>query len=230
MKKLVFVLLTAFFLCQMTFFASGAVSETDDGLFYSIENGEVTIEGFNYVGMKMVIPEEIEGLPVKYIAHQACRGNEAIKELKIPASVEKIGEYAFAECKNLSRVSFEDGATEIGYSSFRDCKSLTAVKLPDTLKIIEDCAFSGCILLGKLKIPISVTEIGVDAFIGCSELRLDVGENKIAAEYAERYSIPADFTSSWTYTVILLVLATAVLGAAMFFLDRFIRNKRKNQK
>ena len=228
MKKLACVIMTAVLVLLTAATGTRAVSETDSGIFYSIKNGEVTVEGFNYVGTTMNIPEEIEGFPVKYIAEQACRGNEAIRELKIPASVEKVGEYAFAECKNLAKVIFEDGTFEINFSAFRDCASLTSVTLPDTLKSIGDYAFSGCILLGKLKIPMSVTEIGVDAFIGCSELRLDVGENKIAAEYAERYSIPADFTSSWTYTVILLVLATAVLGAAFFFLDKFIKKRKKH--
>ncbi len=207
-----------------------AVSETDSGIFYSIENGEVTVEGFNYAGNIMDIPETIEELPVRYIADQACRGNEAIIELRIPSSVVSVGEFAFAECKNLLKVEFSGGTEDIGYSAFRDSASLRTVTLSDTLVSIGDYAFYGCIMLGKLSIPASVSNIGIDAFVGCSELRLDVENNEIAAEYAERYSIPTDFSSSWTHTVLLLFIVTALLAGVFFTVDKLLLKKRKYEK
>lgn len=229
MKKIsaVFWLLLFFMMLPTEF---SAVSETDGGIFYSIENEEVTVEGFNYAGNVMDIPDTIEGFPVKYIAAQACRGNEAIVELRIPASVVSVGEFAFAECRNLVKVKFESGTVQIGFSAFRDSASLRTVTLPDTLVSIDDCAFYGCIMLGKLSIPQSVSNIGVDVFSGCSELRLDVKNNKIAAEYAERYSIPTDFSSSWTYTVLLLLLVTALLSGAFFAVDKLVVKKKKQRK
>ncbi len=227
MKKLSAVFWLLLILSILPTELSAVSSETDSGIFYSIENGEVTVEGFNYAGNVMEIPAAIEGLPVKYIADQACRGNEAIVELRIPSSVISVGEFAFAECKNLLKVRFEGGTEKIGFSAFRDSASLRTVTLPDTLVSIDDCAFYGCIMLGRLSIPESVSNIGVDVFAGCSELQLDVKNNKTAAEYAERYSIPTGFSSSWTYTVLLLSIATALLAGAFFAVDRLVLKKRK---
>lgn len=121
MKKISTVFLLLFIFLTLPVGMS-AVSETDSGIFYSIENGEITVEGFNYAGNIMDIPETIEGLPVRYIADQACRGNEAIIELRIPSSVVSVGEFAFAECKNLLKVEFSGGTEDIGYSAFETAR------------------------------------------------------------------------------------------------------------
>ena len=207
-----------------------AVSETDGGIFYSIEDGEATVEGFNAAGTVMDIPETIEGCPVKYIADAACRGNKAITEVRIPSSVTAVGEYAFAECPNLLKVSFADGAEKIGFSAFRDCSALMSVTLPGTLISIEDCGFYGCVMLGKLSVPESLIEIGVDVFMGCERLRLEVGNNAVAAEYAAKYDIPTSFTSSWSFTLLLLVVATILLAVLLYVLNRFVRKKRRQHK
>ncbi len=209
--------------------AASSVSETDDGIFYSIENGEVTVEGFNYAGSTMDIPSKIEGLPVKYIADQACRGNSAITELIIPDSVVSVGEYSFAECKNLKKVVFDDGCREISPSAFERCDSLLSVELPETLEAIGASAFESCIMLRKMTIPASVNKIEEYAFLGCSELRLDVSENPLASEYAKEYSIPTSFTASWTFTVVLTLAIVLVSGGAYFFIGKkVIRKLNKN--
>ena len=197
-----------------------AVSETDSGIFYSVNNGEVTVEGFNYAGTTMDIPGEIEGMPVKYVADQACRGNSAIVELIIPSSVVRVGEYSFAECKNLRTVVFSDGCRELAPSAFEGCDSLVSVELPKTLEVIGASCFGGCLQLRKMTIPASVKDIKEYAFLGCSSLRLDVSQNTIAAEYAKAYSIPTSFTASWTFTVIMAVGVTLLFGAAYFFIGK----------
>lgn len=223
MKKAVTVII---FLLLCLALPTGAINETDGGILYSESNGEITVEGFNYAGNTMDIPAEIDGMPVRYIAAQACRSNDAIVSLKIPGSVVSVGEFAFADCKNLSDVSFEGGTESIGFSAFRSCAALKTVTLSDGLKSIDDCAFYGCTVLRSLAIPGSVTGIGVDAFAGCSLLTLDVGDNAYAREYAEKYSIPADFRSSWGFTVAMAAVGAAVLGAAFFAFDHFVLKKR----
>ncbi len=229
MKKIAFLL--AFLLLSSLLSLSGAavpeVSETDDGIFYSISDGEVTVEGFNAVGTVMNIPETIEGMPVRHIAPFACRGNAALTEVKIPSSVLTVGEYAFAEAKNLVTVRFDSGTEVIEASAFRDCTVLASLTLPDTLKTLGDFAFSGCLMLGKTKIPASLTEIGVDVFTGCERLILLVKDNPTAASYAKQYGIATSFTDTWLFTVLCLCFATALLGAGIFAADRYIRKKRK---
>lgn len=202
-------------------------SETDNGIFYSIENGEVTVEGFNYVGTVMDVPETIEGYPVRYVADQACRGNEGIFELRLPKTIVSIGEYAFGECENLTKVVIK-GADTIGYSAFRDCKALMTVTLSEGVRTIDDSAFEGCTNLGKIKIPSTVTQIGVDAFMGCERVRFDADSNKYALEYAKSNNIPTGF-DPWTVRVIVIGVTSALLFGAVLLVDKAVKRAKKTK-
>jgi len=203
----------------------GAVSETDGGIFYSVTDGIVTVEGFNAAGTVMDIPATIDGMPVRYIADQTCRGDGVITEVRIPASIVSVGEFAFADCPNLTKVTCKGGET-IGYSAFRGCEALLSLTLPETLTTIDDSAFYGCTMLGTVKIPSSVTAIGTDAFMGCDRLILNVKDNAYAKAYAEQYHIPTGFTSTFSFTLILLALTTVILGAALWVGYRLIMKRR----
>ena len=213
MKRIIIVFLTLV-LVLMPLTVSALPSETDSGIFYSIENGEVTVEGFNYAGTVLDIPDKIEGYPVKYIADQACRGNYGITELRLPASIVSIGEYSFAECENLTKVVMKGGQT-VGYSAFRGCKALTSLTLPEGLTLIDDSAFEGCVMLGKVKMPKSLKTIGVDAFAGCGRLRFDANGNAVVKEYAEQYSIPTSFFDTWEFRLILIGICSAAVLAVL---------------
>lgn len=199
-------------------------SETDDGILYSIENGEVTIEGFNYAGNVMDVPSEIEGYPVKYIANQACRDNDAIIELHLPSSIEVIGEFAFADCKNLKKVVIK-GADTVGYAAFKNCKKLSSLILPDGIRHIDDCAFENCVMLGKVEIPSSLESIGVNAFIGCDRLRFSIDNNEYAKQYAKQYSIPTSFFESWTFTVIMITVSAVIALAVIKAVSKAVKKK-----
>jgi hypothetical protein len=66
----------------------------------------------------------------------------------IPNNVEKIGDYAFSSCGELS-----------------------SIDIPNSVKSIGDYAFIGCRKLGSVNIPYGVTTIGENAFDNCSELK-----------------------------------------------------------
>lgn len=229
MKRLRLLFFPAVLLCLLFCFSltpsAETVKETDDGIVYSVQDGEVTIEGYRGVGTVMKVPSEIEGCPVTAIASYACRGNEALTEVHLPEGLRTVGDFAFADCPNLLKVRCE-GAEVIGRSAFRSCGALLSVTLPSGLLTIDDNAFADCVMLGKTKIPASVTDIGVDAFAGCSRLRLDVSENPMAKDYAKRYAIPTDFTETWEFTLLMLVLVTALLGGALLLIRRFLRKKK----
>ena len=69
-----------------------------------------------------------------------------LQSIEIPASVETIGNNAFASCKNLTIVTFEKGSQlkTIGYSAFSNCTSLTSIEIPASVETIEDDAFYAC--------------------------------------------------------------------------------------
>ena len=205
--------------------AKAAVAETDSGIFYSIRDNVVTVEGFNQVGTVLEVPAQIEGLPVRYVAPYACRGNTAITEVRLPDSLLSIGEFAFADCPNLLKVTLQGGES-IGFSAFRNCRVLATLSLPDTLTVIDDEAFYGCTRLSFARIPASVSIIGVDAFAGCDRLRLDVSDNALAATYAKQYRIPTRFTETPTFTAILILAASLALSVGYLLVRRFFPTRK----
>ncbi len=227
MKKIIsFLFVFAVLASVLTFSAGAEILETDGGILYSVENGEVVIQGFNAAGTVMDIPEKIGGLPVTGIAAQVCRGDDVITEVRIPKSVTVIGEYAFAECPNLTKVVMKGGVL-IGRSAFRDCKALLTLKLPSSLETIDDLAFEGCTMLGTVKIPKGLKSIGADAFMGCERLRFELNGNAAAKAHAKKYDIPTSFTDTWEFTVIMTAIVSILLGGALFFSNKFIKNKKR---
>lgn len=68
----------------------------------------------------------------------------AIKKLRIPDSVKKIGKGAFAVCTDLKSVRLPEGMEYIGANAFRDCFSLTKITIPSTVTWIGGKAFASC--------------------------------------------------------------------------------------
>jgi len=94
--------------------------------------------------------------------------NQKLTSYVIPASVTRIGEFAFSRCESLTEVVISDSVTSIGGHAFSRCHSLTEVVIPDSVTSIGDGAFSFCESLRNVVIPDSVTSIGDWAFSYCS--------------------------------------------------------------
>ena len=116
------------------------------------------------------------------------------KATVIPNSVTRVGEFAFASCKNLTSVNIPDGVTSIENGAFYGCMGLTSITIPNSLTSIGwwgtfyyctsltaitiservtsigDWTFYGCTGLTSIAIPNSVTSIGSEAFHGCTGL------------------------------------------------------------
>ena len=88
---------------------------------YEVEDGKVTITGYTGNGGDVVIPDEIEGLPV------TC-----------------IGDNAFCYCTGLTSITLPEGCTTIGYYVFSGCTGLTSITLPNSITTISVGAFKGC--------------------------------------------------------------------------------------
>ena len=91
-------------------------------------------------------------------------------EVLIPEGVTTIGDAAFKECMELTRIVICEGVTGIGNKAFRDCPKLKRVSFPDGLISIENEAFAGCTALTEAILPKGLKSIGVRAFFACSEL------------------------------------------------------------
>lgn len=104
------------------------------------------------------------------------KASDNLESIKIPSSISgrkvySIGEGAFSENENLSRVVVSKGVRNIDDEVFKGCSSLREVKLPDTIKYIGQSAFEGCDALTKITIGNGVMHISENAFKGCSSLK-----------------------------------------------------------
>lgn len=209
--------------------------ETVDGIsFLESEDGShLMIVGFRgdaADGGRVVIPEQIEGIPVTEIAESAFAGNDVIRYLSIPDSVTVIGEYAVSRAFNLETAVLPKSMPEIPAGMFEGCRSLRTIELPADLTYIGDMAFSGCTVLGRVYVPATVNHIGFDAFAACEKLLLDCADNNFAAGYAEVNGIETAGSETWNSMLIKMAVITAVLGAAVFAAPRIIRAVRKKKK
>ena len=184
------------------------------------EAGEVTITGYEGTESDVVIPDELEGLPVTTFTAGTFAYNNKLTAVTIPGTVKEVPSEAFRNCKSLVRVTVESGTTTIGNYAFYDCWSLYTVELPDTVttigeyafyenslgnfqipqsvKTIEEAAFFGCGGLREVVIPEGVTEICYNTFCGCftEELQLPetlvtIGENAFTDHHLTELEIPA---------------------------------------
>ena len=81
------------------------------------------------------------------------------KNTKIPNSVTRIQDSAFAYCEGLTSIEIPNSVKMIFAFAFKGCTGLTSIKIPDSLTEIDQDVFNGCTGLKSLKIPTSVTNL-----------------------------------------------------------------------
>ena len=65
-------------------------------------------------------------------------------------SIDRIGEFAFIKCINLTGITIPNSVTEIGFLAFRGCTSLTSITIPNSVTEIGFAAFRGCTSLTSI--------------------------------------------------------------------------------
>lgn len=103
------------------------------------------------------------------------KDTEKIKKVVIGEGVTSVGQYAFADCINLTEVQLPSTLTSINGSlatggAFEAASSLTKIILPQNLKTIDIRAFKDCTSLKEITFPDSLTALKEGAFKGCTGL------------------------------------------------------------
>ena len=93
---------------------------------------------------------------------------ENLYSVKIPPTVEHIGDWSFLECTNLSHI-YGDINASIGIGAFAGCRSLCDFNLK-RCDFISNQAFLECSALSVISIPGMVSKIGEEAFAKCGRL------------------------------------------------------------
>jgi len=110
---------------------------------YSVKDGYVIITDCDVTAEKIVIPSEIEGVPVSEITSQAFSGAKA-KEIIIPETVSKIGVQVFKDCSGITSLVIPKSVKYIGDNCFENCTALEKVEILSTDISMSGYAFEGC--------------------------------------------------------------------------------------
>ena len=128
-----------------------------EGLEYSIiEDGDtyylICIGKGDVKDTDIIIPPEVNGVPVKEIKNDAFRNRKDLTSVVFFDSITLIGGFAFEGCSNLKEITFGTGVCSIGKWAFEDCASLQNLKIPATVLYIGYGAFAGCTGLESIEV------------------------------------------------------------------------------
>ena len=132
---------------------------------YVITDGKAVITKYKGNAETVVIPEVIDGIPVRSIGKKAFYKNNKISALVLSENLREIGDDAFWFCKKLSKIEMPYGVETIGNDAFSYC-DIEELILPESVKTIGNDAFSYC-GIKELTLPESVKTIGNNAFNCC---------------------------------------------------------------
>ena len=118
---------------------------------------------------ELVIPEQVDGLPVRSIEYHFCYENKDITSLRLPSTLRNIDDSAFHGCTKLQQISFPSSVTNIGDNAFRDCR-FSSLDLPNELVSIGKYAFYQCNRLTSVRMGGKLKTLGANAFAGCISL------------------------------------------------------------
>ena len=94
-----------------------------------------------------------------------------LEHIQLPASLQTIGNKAFAVCISLRQITIPDGVTTLGEGCFEYCERLESVQLPAALTEIPGRLFCMCGRLTQVNIPAGITGVGDGAFASCRRLQ-----------------------------------------------------------
>ena len=179
--------------------------------FYNVYDTHVTITKYIGDGGDVVVPSQLNDLPVYVIDIEAFKGSsvtsviieegivkikdkcfsgcESLQNVQLPESLFSLGEDAFSRCYSLKEIVFPKSISVIPYSVCYDCTSLQTVKiLTESINSeIESMAFLRCTSLQNVYVTGSVSKISNNAFEEVSENVVFYGPaGCAAAEYCAK--------------------------------------------
>ena len=152
------------------------VVEDGNAVFYSKNNCLIRDENklLLLACNDSVIPDDGS---VERIGEWAFSNCKKIESIILPEAIERIDRYAFSGCSSLRNIQLPKSLcgnnpwdSGYGFGLFEGCSSLEYFEIPEWMTKILNSMFSGCESLKEIKIPDFVTNIEPYAFSGCKSL------------------------------------------------------------
>ena len=128
--------------------------------------GNVIITSYSGNEKDVVIPEKYDKLYILEIAPEVFRGKDDIETIVIPRGVKTIGDYCFADCRNLREVTHSGYLSTIKEGAFEGCENLSIINGNWGIYEVGKRAFAGTSSLKNLTFLSSLSLIEEDAFRG----------------------------------------------------------------
>lgn len=96
-------------------------------LRYKITAEGVCVCGFQGNVRAVTVPEQIEGKPVTAIERKTFLSKKSLRKIELPGGLLRIGDWAFAYCGGLERVTIPIECRHMGRALFLDCERLECV-------------------------------------------------------------------------------------------------------
>lgn len=210
MKKIVTIISLILCICLAFSGCQGATSLLggDESIKYDIENGEATVKTVpnKSTVTKIVIPDEIDDVPVTKIADFSATNLEYVTEITIGKNVKEIGTWALENNQHVTAFVVDDANEYFcdvdGVLYTKDMKTLlfyplakdltdaedengntfkaSTYTIPEGVETIRTKAFYKCFSLTNIEIPSTVKRIEEKVFFRCERL-----ENLILPEALE---------------------------------------------
>lgn len=207
MKKLFAIFLTLVLFSQCTIPVLADFGDGLDDYLYSTGSSGVTLTKYFGEGEStLVLPTEVEGLPVTRIGEKCFEDHNEIEAVVLPETLKVIGYRAFYGCSKLSDMNvpntleqtggwalahtaftsfaFPEGFDSLGYGTFYGSSKLETVILPEGVDSIGENTFRGCGKLQSVTIPCADIEINIKGFEENSKVTI-IG---VPGSYAEKYA------------------------------------------
>ena len=159
-----------------------------------------TVKGLQYVKLinqnafaNCAISNDLTLSSIHAIGDYAFANNRNLKSVKFPATLSSIGAYAFSSNTKLTNFDVSDcGTVKYGQFVFMNCRALVSVTM--NTNVIPAGAFYNCSKLSTVNIGATVSHIGEYAFTGTAvdEFKVAAGNTVYKPSANKNYLLSAD--------------------------------------
>lgn len=108
----------------MQYMAQDNLNENIDNMTFDKRSNYAALKRYTGNEKKLIIPETVDGNKVTIIERKGFLSCKTVKELALPASIEEIGDWAFAHAESLENIYMPAKEIKKGKNIFLGCKKL----------------------------------------------------------------------------------------------------------